>query len=77
MEFVVNFKWYDDDRIWIATSSSNDFALTLDHGSFDALIERVKIALYDIAEKDLGCSGEVRMKLVVDRTICMDVEAAL
>ena len=75
MEFIVKFTWYDDEKIWIATSSSDSFAMTLDHGSFDALLERVKIAMYDIAENDLGYRGSVKMKLEVDRTINMDVEA--
>ena len=37
MEFNVNFKWYDDERIWLATFSSDKFALTLDHVSFEGL----------------------------------------
>ena len=76
MEFIVRFTWYDDEKIWLATSSSDDFAMTLDHGSFDALLERVKIAMYDIAENDLGYNGEVKMKLEIDRTVSIDVEAS-
>ncbi|MCL2202389.1 MAG: DUF1902 domain-containing protein [Defluviitaleaceae bacterium] len=75
MEFLVEFSWYEDERIWLATSSNDKFAMTLDHGSFDALLERVKIALYDIAENDLGYHGEVKIKLMVDRTVSMDVLA--
>ncbi|MCL2225295.1 MAG: DUF1902 domain-containing protein [Defluviitaleaceae bacterium] len=75
MEFVVRFTWYDDERIWIATSSSDDFAMTLDHGSFDALLERVKIALADIAENDFGYNGAVRIKLEIDRTVNIDAVA--
>ena len=75
MEFTVKFSWYDDEKIWIATSSSDDFAMTLDHGSFDALLERVKMAISDIAENDLGYRGEVRLKLEIDRTVSIDVEA--
>ena len=72
MEFTVKFKWYDDEKIWIATSASKDFALTLDHGSFDALLERVKIAIYDIAEVDLGHKGQVKLKLEIDRMVYFD-----
>jgi len=75
MEFNVRFTWYDDEKIWLATSSSDDFAMTLDHGSFDALLERVKIAMYDIAENDLGYKGEIKMKLEIDRTVSIDVES--
>ena len=76
MEFIVKFTWYDDEKIWLATSSSDDFAMTLDHGSFDALLERVKIVMYDIAENDLGYKGEIKVKLEVDRTVSIDVEAS-
>jgi hypothetical protein len=76
MEFTVRFTWYDDERIWLATSSSDTFAMTLDHGSFDALLERVKVALYDIAEHDLGHKGEMKIKLEIDRTVSMDLKAS-
>ena len=74
MEFNVNFKWYDDERIWLATFSSDKFALTLDHVSFDALIERVKIAICDIAENELGYSGEIKIKIITERIISMTSE---
>jgi len=73
MAFTVRFTWYDDQNIWHATSSSAHYALTLDHGSFDVLLERVKIALYDIAENDLGYSGRIKIKLEIDRTVAMDL----
>ena len=76
MEFIVNFKWYDDERIWLATSSTDDFAMTLDHGSFDALLERVKIAICDIAENELGYKGDVKLKLEIDRTVSIDMRAS-
>jgi len=76
MNFTVKFTWYDDEKIWLATSSSDNFAMTLDHGSFDALLERVKIALCDIAENELGYIGEVKIKLEIDRTVSMDVEVS-
>ena len=42
MEFIVKFTWYDDERIWVAQSSNAEFAITTDHVSFDALLEREK-----------------------------------
>ena len=71
MEFMVKFKWYDDERIWLATSSSDKFALTLDHVSFDALVERVKIAICDIVENELNYNGEIKIKIVTERIISM------
>jgi len=76
MEFIVKFTWYEDEKIWLATSSSERFAMTLDHGSFDALLERVKIAISDIAENDLGYSGNINLKLEMDRTVNLNAEVA-
>jgi len=76
MDFIVMFTWYDDEKIWLATSSSDAFAMTLDHGSFDALLERVKIAIYDITKNDIGYKGEIRIKLEIDRLVSIDVDAS-
>ena len=76
MDFIVRFTWYDDERIWLATSSSDAFALTLDHGSFDALLERVKTAVQDIAENELGYNGEVKIRLEIDHVVSIDAEAS-
>ena len=75
MEFIVKCTWYDDERIWIAQSSNDKFALTTDHVSFDALIERVKTAIEDIAETDLGYKGNIKLILDVDRTINLNNSA--
>ena len=76
MELKVKFTWYDDEKIWLATSSSDKFAMTLDHGSFDALLERVKIAMADIAENDLEYSGKLKLKLEIDRTVSINTDVA-
>ena len=73
MEFIVKFTWYDDEKIWLATSSTEKYALTLDHGSFDALLEKVKMAMYDIAENDLNYKGELKLKLEIERIVSIDV----
>ena len=76
MEFTVKITWHEDAKIWVARSSNDRFALTTDHGSFDALLERVKAAIEDIAEVDLGYSGEIRLVLDVDRTLSLHASAA-
>jgi len=75
MEFIVKFTWYDDENIWVAQCSNDKFALTTDHGSFDALLERVKIAIEDIAEVDLGYKGKIKLILDVDRTVNLNTSA--
>ena len=75
MEFIVKITWHDDENIWIAQSSNDKFALTTDHGSFDALLERVKIAIEDIAEVDLGYKGDIKLILDVERTVNLSTAA--
>ena len=75
MEFIVKFTWYDDERIWLATSSCDNFSLTLDCGSFDGLLEKVKIILQDMIENDLGYTGDVKVKIETQRILNMNVEA--
>jgi len=74
MTFIVKFTWYDDEKIWLATSSQDEFAMTLDHGSFDALLERVKIIIYDIAENELGYKGKINIQLEIDCTVSINLE---
>lgn len=42
MEYVVNFLWDEEASVWVATSEDIP-GLVLEHGSYDALVERVKI----------------------------------
>ena len=77
MDLTVKCTWYDDEKIWVAQSSNDKFALTTDHVSFDALIERVKIAVEDIAEVELGYRGKIRLVLEVARTINLDTGMAI
>ena len=69
MEFIVKCTWHDDERIWVAQSSNEKFAITTDHVSFDALLERVKIAIKDIAEIELDYSGDIKLIIDAERTI--------
>ena len=69
MEFIVKCTWYDDEKIWVAQSSNDKFALTTDHVSFDALLERVKITMEDMVEVEMGYKGEISLILDVVRTI--------
>ena len=69
MEFIVKITWHNDENIWVAQCSNEKFAMTTDHGSFDALLERVKITIEDIAEVELSYKGEIKLILDVVRTI--------
>jgi hypothetical protein len=47
------------EKIWIA--SCDELRITLEEGSFDALIVRMKVAVQEIAEVELGHKGDIKM----------------
>ena len=57
-----------DNGIWY-TKPANDlgFGFTLESGSFDALVERVKIALPDMLEECTGYKGELELTFETER----------
>ena len=58
-QFVTVFQYAD--KMWVA--SCDELRITLEEGSFDALVVRMKIAIQEIAEVELGYKGD--MKLVI------------
>jgi len=47
-EYKINFIWDDEAHVWVAIC--DELPLALEHGSFDALVEKVKIAAVEIHE---------------------------
>jgi hypothetical protein len=62
-KFKITFVW-DDDR-WY--TKSEDLGLTLEHGSFDALVERVRMAVPEMVELNYGNVGEVQLQFDIER----------
>lgn len=54
MEHIINIQWDDEANVWYAISDS--IPLVLESNSFDALIERVKIAARELLDLN-GHSG--------------------
>jgi len=75
MELTVKFTWYEDERIWISTLMDDRLGLTLDCNSFDGLLEKVKIILYDMIEQDLKYTGDVKLNIETSRVVSMNIEA--
>ena len=63
-KFKVTFVW-DDDR-WY--TKSEELGLTLEHGSFDALVERVRMAVPEMAELNFGNVGEIQLLFDIERS---------
>jgi hypothetical protein len=49
-EYVINLFWDPEAYVWIATSKDVP-GLVLESGSYDALIERVRMAIPDLLEE--------------------------
>ena len=60
-QFNAVFEYHNNDRIWVA--SCDDLRLTLEEGSFDALVVRMKVAVQDIAEIELGHKGDIQLTI--------------
>ena len=54
MQFIAVFEYFD--KTWIA--SCKELKITLEEGSFDALAIRMKIAIQEIADIELGYKGD-------------------
>ncbi|MCL2408697.1 MAG: DUF1902 domain-containing protein [Oscillospiraceae bacterium] len=55
------------DKMWVA--SCEELRITLEEGSFDALVVRMKIAVQDIAEVELGHKGDIKLIITMQDRI--------
>ena len=67
MKKIVKAKLVWDDGVWCSEIDDDDFSVTLESGSLDALIERVKIAVQDILEVDYKYTGEIEFLFLAER----------
>jgi len=56
-QFKTVFEYLDNK--WIA--SCEELRITLEGGSFDALIVRMTVAVQDVAEVELGYTGDIKL----------------
>ncbi len=66
MEYVIHFTWDDDAAVWIATSDDVP-GLVLESGSFDALLERTRVAVPELLELDNSVSSPLNLTFVSER----------
>ena len=60
-QFTTVFEYHD--KVWIA--NCEELRLTLEEGSFDALIVRMKVAIQDIAQEELGHKGDILLLITM------------
>ena len=63
-QFKVVFEFHN--KLWVA--SCGELRITLEEGSFDALLVRMKIAIQETAAVELGHNGDIRLVIsMLDR----------
>ena len=60
-QFRTVFEYHD--KMWIA--HCEELRLTLEEGSFDALVVRMKIAIQDIVQEELGHKGDIHLLITM------------
>ena len=60
-QYEIVFEYHD--KMWVA--SCEELRITLEEGSFDALVVRMKMAIQDIAEVELGYKGDIELKITM------------
>ena len=66
MDSVIMIIWSEEEKFWYSKSLDARFGLTLESGSFDALIERVKIAIPELLDA-AGHTGDINVVFQVER----------
>ena len=65
-EYTIILSWDDEAAVWVAESEDIP-GLILESGSFDALVERVKIAVPDLLEVDKSLHKQVKLHFKAER----------
>ena len=66
-QFNITFTWDDEAHVWIATSDDAP-GLVMEHGSFDALIERVRYGILDLLEDEGRIYDDISLNFDISRT---------
>ena len=66
MHFKVKMIWSIESRCWY-TETDNELGITLSSNSFDALIERVRMAAPEMLELNMGYTGPIYLEFETER----------
>ena len=73
MKCIATLKY--EDKMWLSCVTTDDgksIGATLESGSCDALMERIKTVILEMLELNFGYVGEVDLSFVVDRSEKLD-----
>lgn len=65
-ELLIKVTWDNDARVWIAESDDVP-GLVLESGSFDALIERVRVTVPELLELNGSAPASIQLRMVSER----------
>jgi len=64
-QFTTVFEYLN--KGWLARCE--ELRITLEEGSFDALVVRMKMAVQEIADIELGYKGDIQLKIIMQERI--------
>jgi len=59
-EYIINFSWDDEASVWVAESQDLP-GLILESKSFDALVEKVKVAVPELLETNGTKHSQIKL----------------
>ena len=71
MECIIKMIWDSESDRW-HTESDDNLCLTLEAASFDALVERVRIAVPEMLELNCGYTGPIKLIFETERVEILD-----
>ena len=75
MKCIIKLIWSEEESFWYSKSMDERFGMTLESGSLDVLIERLRVAVPDMLEH-IGHTGKAELSFEIDRNYQLDVVAS-
>ena len=75
MKCIIKLIWNEEEKFWHSESIDERFGLTLESGSLDVLIERVKMAVPEMFAL-IGYTGEIKLSFEIERTDRLGLKAS-
>ena len=75
MKCIIKLIWSEEEKFWYSESMDERFGLTLESGSLDVLIERVKMAVPEMFEL-IGYTGVINLSFEIERTDVLGLVAS-
>jgi len=75
MKCIIKLIWSEEEKFWYSKSLDERFGMTLESGSLDVLIERIRIAVPEMLEL-AGYTGAIELSFEIDRNYRLETVAS-